>query len=253
MRFIFIIIWFIGVVFTVLVYPAYSSFGSISLWLAIGVPLVLISTYGLLLGKLCPKSNTFKSLTIISLLLLVLSGGYLYFAIKSVHSGGTVFGQCQSGYVNYGLPLGCISKQEYLSCQRTVCPICLSAGTEIAADKGWKQVTILKPGDLVWSINTVGQKVLVPIIKVSKRAVPQGTQLLHISLQDGRSLLISPNHPTASGLPFKDIEVGDSLDHSKVISINLTIYKDGFTFDILPQSYSGDYWANGVLVGSTLK
>ena len=161
-------------------------------------------------------------------------------------------GECAPGYVNYGIPLGCITKQKYENCQHTACPICLSSGTKIDTDKGWKQVTTLKPGDLVWSINN-GQKILVPIIKTTKREVPQGTQLLHVVLQDGRNLLVSPNHPTASGQLFNEIAVGDTIDHSIVTQISKVSYSDGFTYDILPQSSSGDYWANGVLVGSTLK
>ncbi len=162
-------------------------------------------------------------------------------------------GACAPGYVNYGIPLGCITKRQYEDCQKTACPICLSSGTKIDTDQGRKRVTALRPGDLVWSRDGTGQKVLVPILKATKRAVPQGTQLLRVRLQDGRSLLVSPDHPTASGRLFKDVKVGSDLDQATVTQVSKVSYNDGYTYDILPQSSSGGYWADGIFVGSTLK
>ncbi len=154
-----------------------------------------------------------------------------------------------TGSINF---LGVISESSntpYIGSQG----ICLSSTTKIDTDTGQKQVTTLRVGDKVWSVNSNGEKVLVPIIKVSRRAVPSATIMLHVVLADRRQLTVSPNHPTAAGLPFKYLKIGDPLDDSKIINITGVNYSDGFTYDILPQSNTGTYWADGVLVGSTLK
>lgn len=154
-----------------------------------------------------------------------------------------------TGSVNF---LGIISESSnaaYLGNQG----VCLSSNTVIDTGKGQKQVTTLKVGDKVWSVSSNGKKVLVPIIKTIRRPVPIGIILLHVLLADNRQLTVSPNHPTASGLLFKDLKVGGTLDNSKIVKITDVSYDEGFTYDILPQSSTGTYWADDVLVGSTLK
>lgn len=44
-----------------------------------------------------------------------------------------------------------------------------------------------------------------------------------------------------------------TLDHSTVISAELTAYTHDFTYDILPASDTGFYVAGGVLIASTLR
>jgi hypothetical protein len=47
------------------------------------------------------------------------------------------------------------------------------------------------------------------------------------------------------------LKVGDTLDGGTVVSVTAVPF-DGLTFDILPDGGSGFYWANGILLKSTL-
>ena len=47
--------------------------------------------------------------------------------------------------------------------------------------------------------------------------------------------------------------MGDELDGAIVVGIDRVAYGDGATYDILPNSASAAYWANGILLGSTLR
>jgi hypothetical protein len=46
--------------------------------------------------------------------------------------------------------------------------------------------------------------------------------------------------------------VGDILDGSEVISVEIIHLHDSGTYDLLPSGASGAYWANGILLRSTL-
>ena len=58
--------------------------------------------------------------------------------------------------------------------------------------------------------------------------------------------------PTADGRPFADLVAGDRLGEVTVAGVRLVPYEGDFTYDILPASKTGDYYAAGALVGSTL-
>lgn len=152
----------------------------------------------------------------------------------------------------------CMTPQENVNwsqqvCLNGLCPICLSQNTMIATPDGPKQVTHLRAGELVWSITASGQRMSVPIVKTTRRHVPDHTHLLDVALADGRHLLVSPNHPTASYVLFKYLRPGETLDGSTIMSIASVDYSGSYTYDLLPESPTGDYWANNILVGSTLK
>jgi hypothetical protein len=76
--------------------------------------------------------------------------------------------------------------------------------------------------------------------------------MVHLVLDDGRQLWASPSHPTADGRLVGELQVGDLLDGGRVVQIERLLYGEVATYDILPASETGWYWANGVLVGSTL-
>jgi hypothetical protein len=46
--------------------------------------------------------------------------------------------------------------------------------------------------------------------------------------------------------------VGDTLDGALVIVVEQVIYEGGATYDLLPGGPTGLYWANGILLKSTL-
>ena len=164
-------------------------------------------------------------------------------------------GNCTNGYVNYGVPLGCITKEQYHNCQTAKygCPICLAASTLIVTSKGLVPVTNLVPGDMVWSMNKGQQRILVPIKRVGHMKSPQGFMIKSITLADGRTLKASASHPTTGGRQIGELRVGDRLNGAKIISIKSIDYSNQYTYDLLPDSDTGYYWADGVLLGSTLK
>ena len=131
--------------------------------------------------------------------------------------------------------------------------VCLPAGTLIDTPSGTIFVENLKVGDLVWSVNDEGEKVSTTIQLVTKVPVPSGHLLVNVTLADGRKISASPGHPTADGRRFGDLQSGDYLDGSQITQVEVSPSNQPDTFDLLPSSSTGFYWANGVLIGSTLK
>jgi len=64
---------------------------------------------------------------------------------------------------------------------------------------------------------------------------------------------VSAGHPTADGRKVGELKAGDRYDGAVVTSAALVAYTGGATFDVLPAGATGTYWANGVLLGSTLR
>ena len=132
------------------------------------------------------------------------------------------------------------------------CPICLAVGTLIDTPQGAVRVQDLKIGDQVWTLNEAGVRVTALILRVGSARVPASHQMVHVTLNDGRELWASPGHPTANGQALGILKVGDTLDGEQIIHIERVPYSGTFTFDILPSGDTGFYWANGILMGSTL-
>ena len=132
------------------------------------------------------------------------------------------------------------------------CPICLAAGTRIDTPQGPVAVEDLRVGSPVWTMNASGERVPATILETVRVAVPARHQMVHIVLSDGRELWASPGHPTADGRALGHLKVGDLLDSARVTRLELLTY-DGFTtYDLLPAGDTGFYWADGILMGSTL-
>jgi hypothetical protein len=106
-------------------------------------------------------------------------------------------------------------------------------------------------GDLVYSIDH-GSLAVVPIRLVHRQPVIGGHRVVELTLAHGATLWISPRHPTADGRRFSDLAAGDAVDGVRVIGARLVDYDQPFTYDILPDSDTGAYFAAGVLIGSTL-
>ena len=132
------------------------------------------------------------------------------------------------------------------------CPICLAGGVMIDTPEGLVAVEDLRPGMIVWSADSEGQRIAVPIIQVSKTPVPASHRVLEITLSDGRNLTASAGHPTTDGRILGELRVGDILDGAKITSIFTLNYDQTYTYDILPAGPTGFYWADGVLVASSL-
>ncbi len=132
------------------------------------------------------------------------------------------------------------------------CPICLAQGTLIATPSGENPIESLKPGDLVWTTDVFGKRISAPIIAIAKTPVPLTHQVVDVKLADGRELLASEGHPTSDGRFIGNLVKGDLLDGSRILSADRITYYHGHTYDILPFGNTGNYWANNILIGSTL-
>jgi hypothetical protein len=98
-----------------------------------------------------------------------------------------------------------------------------------------------------------GAVVAVPIVLAEHTPV-HAHRVVRVELETGRVLEISPGHPTADGRTFGDLVAGSLLDEQhEVVSARLVPYTYDATYDILPGSSTGSYFAAGVLAGSTLR
>ncbi len=132
------------------------------------------------------------------------------------------------------------------------CPICLAAATVIATPNGDVPVTEVRPGMLVWTVAGDGMRIAVPVVEVGSMVVPSGHVMVHLRLADGRELLASPGHRTVDGRPLAALAVGDDLDGSRITLWELVSYSGSRTYDLLPAGPTGTYWADGILLSSTL-
>ncbi len=133
------------------------------------------------------------------------------------------------------------------------CPICLAAGTLIETPDGPVAVEKLRAGDAVWTLDARGRRVATTVEQAGWAAVPAQHQVVHLFLADGRELWASPGHPTADGRRLGDLRAGQRLDGSLVVSATLVRYVGPATYDILPAGATSFYWANGILLASTLR
>lgn len=136
-------------------------------------------------------------------------------------------------------------------CNNNVCR-CLASSANISSSFGEINVKDLKEGMMVWTIDGDGNRVLAPIVKLSKVPAPNH-KVVDLVLADGRRLQVSAAHPAANGRMVGDLKSGDEYDGSIVASADLTKHEGGYTYDLLPAGDTGYYWANGILMGSTLK
>jgi hypothetical protein len=129
--------------------------------------------------------------------------------------------------------------------------VCTAPGTPIATPSGERPISELKVSDLVYSVHH-GKLVAVPIIQVNRVAVTGLHHMVEVRLSTGRVLSISPSHPTADGRTFADLTSNDALDGVALELVRRVPYTEAYTYDILPDSDSGTYFAGGVLIGTTL-
>jgi hypothetical protein len=159
----------------------------------------------------------------------------------------------QQGFAIKGLidAAGNITVQEKSPTMAT-CPICLASWTTIDTPDGGVRVADLQAGDLVWTLNGAGQRVAAPVLLVTSVQVPTGHEMAHLKLSDGREAWASPGHPTVDGRTLGALRIGDTLDGGLVTLAERAPYGQPATYDLLPAGATGWYWADGILLGSTL-
>lgn len=131
------------------------------------------------------------------------------------------------------------------------CPICLAEGTLIDTPNGLVPVEKLQKGMIIYTQDSTGKKIAGVITAAVSVQSPTSFQIIRIALNDGRSVSASPGHPTTDRRTIGELKVGDYLDGGIVAAVTAVPY-NGYTFDILPDGGSGFYWANGILLKSTL-
>jgi hypothetical protein len=131
------------------------------------------------------------------------------------------------------------------------CPICLAEGTLIDTPNGPVAVEELRKGMVIYTQDLTGKKIAGVITATASAQSPTSFQITRIALNDGRVVSASPGHPTTDGRTIGGLKVGDTLYGGIVVSVTAVPY-GGYTFDILPDGGTGFYWANGILLKSTL-
>jgi hypothetical protein len=98
-----------------------------------------------------------------------------------------------------------------------------------------------------------GAIIAVPVLRVGNTRV-FSHRVVRLTLDSGAVIELSAGHPTADGRTFGELRAGSRLDelHS-VESVEVVPYRHDATYDILPASSTGTYFAAGALVGSTLR
>ena len=132
------------------------------------------------------------------------------------------------------------------------CPICLAAGTLIDTPSGPVAVQELRAGMAIWTVGASGARTAAVVLRTGSVPVPEGFALVRLRLEDGRQLVASPGHPLADDPPLGDLLAGVMLDGARVVSVERVPAIGSATYDVLPAGGTGLYWANGVLVRSTL-
>jgi hypothetical protein len=172
-------------------------------------------------------------------------------------------GSCPDGYaciqkcgppvvrVNEPAP-GYYCELKSIASKPRMCPVCLASNTLISTPAGDINVKDLKVGMVVWSLDAHGEKTASRVISVSHADAPPTHKVVDLVLSDGREVWVSPNHPAVNGRPVGSFVAGDAFDGAFVRSADLVPYWDKATYDLLPASATGAYWANGILLQSTL-
>jgi hypothetical protein len=132
------------------------------------------------------------------------------------------------------------------------CPICLASTTLISTPDGPVPVADVHAGMTVWTEGADGSRMAAPVIEVGSMEAPARHLMVHLRLADGRDLLVSAGHKTADGRTAGALKAGDALDGSAISLWELVSYFGNRTYDLLPAGPTGHYWANGILLASTL-
>ena len=194
------------------------------------------------------KLTVYRAYKLLNALVLTQNGNDYAFEFRAQPKGGPTI-QMVKGSVRVD---GVVTVTSRADSGRPPCPICLAASTLIATPSGAVRVVDIKAGMLVWTADRSGRRVAVTVLEVGNTQVPAGHLMVHLVLADGRELLASPGHKTADGRALGSLAAGDALDGSTIKVWELVPYAGDHTYDLLPAGPTGTYWANGVLLSSTL-
>jgi hypothetical protein len=163
-------------------------------------------------------------------------GGYVHWGVRGMINGRMHI--WQNGTLRPGSDLE--DPHRYQKCN--------TPDAMISTPRGPVRIDSISPGEEVLSEGGIA----VPVLRVSRVSAP-GHRMLRLVMDDGIVLEISEGHPSADGTAIGLLNVGDALDGKRIVSRSMVRSRFGYTCDILPDSESGTYYVNGILVGSTLK
>lgn len=129
---------------------------------------------------------------------------------------------------------------------------CLAAGTLIDTPFGEMLVESLNVGDPIWTVNREGKRVGAHVKFIGSKDAPATHQVVRLTMEDGRVVLVSPAHPLVDGRTVGDLGAGDYVTGFRVATAALEPYSLGRTYDVRPVGVTGAYWADGILLASTL-
>ena len=137
----------------------------------------------------------------------------------------------------------------FLNSLLSFCYADCSEETLIRTPDGNKKISKIKFGDFVISYG--GETVrVIDLVKIKAK----DRLVVNIELDNKIILEALPDHPLGpSKYKFRDLRTGHEIDGHKIVSIKLVPYKHKYIYDILPQSRTGTYYANDVLIGSSLR
>ncbi|HVH62730.1 MAG TPA: hypothetical protein VNA65_03925 [Candidatus Dormibacteraeota bacterium] len=193
------------------------------------------------------KLTVYRAWKLLRVVVLTPSGSDFSFQYRTQSSSGSY--QMVSGTVRVD---GAVSVSSRTPSTPPACPICLAASTSIATPAGPVPVTEIQVGAVVWSQAADGSRTAEPVVEVGSMEAPAGHMVVDLALADGRELMVSPGHRTADGRPVGTLKVGDPLSGSVITRWHLVLYAGERTYDLLPAGPTGYYWADGILMSSTL-
>jgi predicted lipoprotein with Yx(FWY)xxD motif len=129
---------------------------------------------------------------------------------------------------------------------------CLAVTARIATPDGPVRVDHVKRGMAVWSTDRQGRRIRVTVLRVHHVHVDASHLMVRLRLADGRTLLGSLGHPLANGEPIGKLVAGERFQGSRIVSVARVRYGRPYTYDLLPAGPTHTYFADGVLLGSTL-
>ena len=133
-----------------------------------------------------------------------------------------------------------------------MCPQCLAGSSMIDTPAGNVRVKDLQKGMSVWTTDSDLHRIS-GIVEVTSKVSVSNHTVIRLTLSDGRNIFVSPGHPTVDGRTVGTLTVGDTYDGATVASAERVPYTEDATYDLLPSGDTGFYWADGILLGSTLK
>jgi hypothetical protein len=133
------------------------------------------------------------------------------------------------------------------------CPICLAVDSVISTPNGPVAVSKIEVGMSVWSASPDGRPVLAVVLERTSRLAAPSSELIHLILADGRQLTASAPHEIADGRRLGSLRVGDQIDGVAITATEVVDASLRRTYDLLPSGETGEYWADGILMRSTLR